>query len=77
MSESAHAEIGKIHANTDHRRRAVRTIGAMQTSCIAPKRQQNPQRNCRGGVVGPGGSLEQSTQRDVVCVVSYQAKAFV
>ena len=53
MSELAHAEIGKIHANTDHRQRAVRTIGAMQTSCIAAKRQQNPQRNCRGGVVGP------------------------
>jgi len=70
MSELAHAEIGKIHATTDHRQRATRTIGAMQPSCIAPKRQQNPQRNCRGGVVGQCDSLAWSDQRDVVRVSS-------
>jgi len=73
MSESAHAEFMKIHATTKHRQRAIRTIGAMQTSCIAPERQQNPQRNCRGGVVGQCGSLVDgvsSGDRDRVLQVS-------
>ena len=67
MSELAHAEIGKIHATTDHRQRATRTIGAMQPSCIAPKRQQNPQRNCRGGVVGPCGNLAKGREDVISC----------
>ena len=69
MSELAHAEIGKIDTAVNAvGQRASRTIGAMQTSCIAPKRQQNPQRNCRGGVVGPCGSLANGLDEVISCV---------
>ena len=36
MSESVHAEFMNRRATNEHRQRATRTIGAMQTSCIAP-----------------------------------------
>ena len=58
MSELAHAEIGKIDTATNAvGQRGRRTIGAMQTSCIAPKRRQNPWQQAQGGVVDQFGSL--------------------
>ena len=58
MSELAHAEIGKIDTATNAvGQRGRRTIGAMQTSCIAPERRQNPWQQAQGGVVDQFGSL--------------------
>ena len=57
MSESVHAEIGKIHTTNVDGRRAIRTIGVVQPSCITPGSWQIPWRSRRGGVVGPGQRL--------------------
>ena len=54
MSESVHAEIGKIYTTNADRQRAIGTIGVVQTSCTTPERWQNLRRNRRGGVVGLG-----------------------
>ena len=83
MSELAHAEIGKIDTATNAvGQRGRRTIGAMQTSCIAPERRQNPWQQAQGGVVGHCGELGQWEDDYVVACdrgvyqVSY-AKRFV
>ena len=57
MSESVHAEIKKVLQTNAGRQRASRTIGAVQTSCIVPDRQQIPWSRHQGGVVGRGGAL--------------------
>ena len=65
MSELAHAEIGKIDTATNAvGQRGRRTIGTMQTSCIAPERRQNRWQQAQGGVVGPVGGLGQWDRSD-------------
>ena len=60
MSELTHAEIGKIDTATNAvRQRGRRTIGAMQTSCIAPERRQILWQQAQGGVVGRRRGLGQ------------------
>ena len=55
MSQSVHAEIGKIYTTNADRQRAIGTIGVVQTSCTTPGRWQNLRRNRQGGVVVVGG----------------------
>ena len=73
MSRSVHAEIGKIDAAANVvGQRASRTIGAMQTSCIAPDRRQISWQQAQGGVVGRSGGLGQGRDHVTCAAIKCQ-----
>ena len=61
---SVHAKCGKNHQTNESADSVQRAIGNMQSSCIAPERQQNPWHQVQGGVVGHGGELGQWDRND-------------